>query len=105
MPDLMNIDPKAIKREEIKPEEFKRDNWTNEEVLHFLRDMEYVYSKDGEESELHACYTDAIKDVRSIFESFQAPEDSFSGPMAYDKKSGFRVYVGPPLPACEGTSL
>ena len=101
----MNIDPKAIKRKQIKPEELKRDNWTNEEVLHFLRDMECVWSKDGEEMEIHACYTDAIKDVRSIFESFQAPKDSFSGPMAYDKKSGFRVYVGPPLPACEGTSI
>ena len=67
--------------------------------------MECVWSKDGEEMEIHACYTDAIKDVRSIFESFQAPKDSFSGPMAYDKKSGFRVYVGPPLPACEGTSI
>jgi len=96
MPDLMNIDPKVIK-----PEELKRDNWTNEEVLDLLKGMEYVYDNtDLQKREIHACYTDAIEDVRDIFESFQAPEDSYSGPMAYDKKSGLRVYVGPPLPAC-----
>jgi hypothetical protein len=96
----MNIDPKTIKRKEFKPEELKRDNWTNEEVLHLLKDMEYMYSPDGEEKEIHSCYTDAINEVRDIFESFQAPEDSYCGPMAYDKKSGFTVYIGPPLPVC-----
>ena len=104
----MNIDPKAIKRKQIKPEELKRDNWTNEEVLHLLSEMEFCFDCVQDEPgkyERSEEYTQAIEDVRELFKGFKAPEDSFSGPMAYDKKSGFRVYVGPPLPACEGTSI
>ncbi len=102
----MDIDPKTIRRKEFKPEELKRDNWTNDEVLHLLREMEFYYKGkdlDKPEPELRERskeYTAAIEDVREIFEAFKAPADSYSGPMAYDKKSGFRVYVGPPLPAC-----
>ena len=102
----MDIDPKTIRRKEFKPEELKRDNWTNEEVLHLLREMEFYYKGedlDKPEPELRERskeYTAAIEDVREIFEAFKAPEDSYSGPMAYDKKSGFCVYVGPPLPVC-----
>ena len=65
--------------------------------------MEFYYKCDKPEPEKFQRseeYTQAIEDVREIFEGFKAPEDSYSGPMAYDKKSGFRVYVGPPLPRC-----
>jgi hypothetical protein len=102
----MDIDPKTIRRKEYKPEELKRDNWTNDEVLHLLREMEFYYKGedlDKPEPEKHERdkeYTAAIEDVREIFESFKAPEDSYSGPMAYDTKSGFLIYVGPELPAC-----
>ena len=101
----MDIDPKAIRRK-IPGHDLKRDNWTNEEVLHLLREMEFYYKGedlDKPEPELRERskeYTAAIEDVRDIFESFKAPVDSYSGPMAYDTKSGFRVYVGPPLPVC-----
>ena len=99
----MDIDPKTIRRKEFKPEELKRDNWTNEEVLHLLNEMEFYYKVEepgAERYERDEEYTAAIEDVREIFESFKEPEDSYSGPMAYDTKSGFRVYVGPPLPNC-----
>jgi len=99
----MDIDPKTIRRKEFKPEELKRDNWTNDEVLHLLREMEFYYKCDNPEPERYERdkeYTAAIEDVREIFESFKAPEDSYSGPMAYDTKSGFLIYVGPELPAC-----
>ena len=77
----------------------KRDNWTNDEVLSFLKDMEYVRDgRTGETEQIHSCYTDAINAVRDIFEAFQAPEDSYCGPMAYDTESKFIVYVGPELP-------
>jgi len=98
----MDIDPKAIRRK-IPGYDLKRDNWTNEEVLYLLNEMEFYYKCDKPEPEKFQRseeYTQAIEDVREIFEGFKAPEDSYSGPMAYDKKSGFRVYVGPPLPAC-----
>jgi len=98
----MDIDPKAIRRK-IPGHDLKRDNWTNEEILHLLSGMEFYYKCDKPEPEKHERseeYTAAIEDVREIFEAFKAPEDSYSGPMAYDTKSGFRVYVGPPLPAC-----
>jgi hypothetical protein len=98
----MDIDPKAIRRK-IPGYDLKRDNWTNEEVLHLLNEMEFYYKCDKPEPEKFQRseeYTQAIEDVREIFEGFKTPEDSYSGPMAYDKKSGFRVYVGPPLPAC-----
>ena len=102
----MDIDPKTIRRKEYKPEELKRDNWTNDEVLHLLRGMEFYYKdhdlrkSEPEKYERDEEYTAAIEDVREIFESFKAPEDSYSGPMAYDTKSGFLIYVGPELPAC-----
>ena len=81
----------------------KRDNWTNEEVLHLLNEMEFYYKCDTDQSERFQRsedYAEAIKDVREIFEGFKAPTDSYCAPMAYDTVSGFRVYVGPPLPAC-----
>ena len=76
------------------------------EVLHLLREMEFYYKyhdlrkSEPEKYERDEEYTAAIEDVREIFESFKAPEDSYSGPMAYDTKSGFLIYVGPELPAC-----
>ncbi len=77
----------------------KRDNWTNDEVLSFLEDMEWaVNGHSGETKEIHSYYTDAINAVRDIFEAFQAPEDSYSGPLAYDTESKLIVYVGPKLP-------
>ena len=88
---------------DIDPKNLKRDNWTNEEVLNLLNEMEFYYKRDKPEPEKFQRseeYTQAIEDVREIFEAFKAPEDSYSGPMAYDKKSGFCVYVGPPLPVC-----
>tara|TARA_R100001082_G_scaffold75994_1_gene44093 strand:- start:388 stop:663 length:276 start_codon:yes stop_codon:yes gene_type:complete len=90
---------------DIDPKNLKRDSWTNEEVLHLLNGMEFYYmlapdKPEPEKFERSEEYAAAIKDVREIFEAFKAPEDSYSGPMAYDTKSGFCVYVGPPLPAC-----
>jgi hypothetical protein len=77
----------------------KRDNWTNDEVLSFLENMEWVRNGCTDEMEqIHSCYTDAINAVRDIFEAFQAPEDSYCGPMAYDTESKLIVYVGPELP-------
>jgi len=77
----------------------KRDNWTNDEVLSFLEDMEWVRDgRTGETEQIHSCYTDAINAVRDIFEAFQAPEDSYSGPLAYDTESKLIVYIGPRLP-------
>ncbi len=77
----------------------KRDNWTNDEVLSFLEDMEWVRNGRTDKMEqIHSCYTDAINAVRDIFEAFQAPEDSYCGPLAYDTESKLIVYVGPKLP-------
>ena len=98
----MDIDPKAIRRK-IPGYDLKRDNWTNEEVLHLLSEMEFCFDCHQSEPgkyERSEEYTQAIEDVREIFEGFKAPKDSYCAPMAYDTVSGFRVYVGPPLPAC-----
>jgi hypothetical protein len=110
--ERLGLDPKSIRRKEYKPEELKRDNWSNDEVLHLIHGMEFYYSAaeveahattideglEMEKKENAGTYAQAIEDVREIFEAFRAPEDSYYGPMAYDKKSGFRVYVGPRLP-------
>tara|TARA_R110000824_G_scaffold217752_4_gene404247 strand:+ start:1469 stop:1699 length:231 start_codon:yes stop_codon:yes gene_type:complete len=72
----------------------KRDNWTNDEVLSFLKDMEKINPSSANGT----AYTDAIDDVRDIFEAFQAPTDIACGPMAYDTESKVIVYVGPVLP-------
>tara|TARA_R110000744_G_scaffold161326_1_gene277820 strand:+ start:259 stop:555 length:297 start_codon:yes stop_codon:yes gene_type:complete len=98
----MDIDPKTIRRK-IAGYDLKRDNWTNEEVLDLLNEMEFHYKCDQPELEKYERseeYTAAIEDVRDIFEAFKAPEDQYCGPMAYDKKSGLCVYIGPPLPVC-----
>jgi len=72
----------------------KRDNWTNDEVLSFLKDMKKI----NPSSAYGTAYTDAIDDVRDVFEAFQAPTDIACGPMAYDTESKFIVYIGPVLP-------
>ena len=71
----------------------KRDNWTNDEVLSFLEDME----RSNAFGVPDPAYTNAIEDVRDIFKAFQAPTDIACGPMAYDTESKFIVYVGPVL--------
>jgi len=75
----------------------KRDNWTNDEVLSFLKDME-KFMISWPASAYDTAYTDAIDDVRDIFQAFQAPTDIACGPMAYDTESKVIVYVGPVLP-------
>ena len=87
---------------------YKRNHWTNEEVLKLLEGMEFCYpvTVDGvgekKSMDKHHTYTDAINDMREIFEEFALPVDSVDGaPMAYDTESGFRVHIGTALPVCQ----
>ena len=62
---------------DIDPKNLKRDNWTNEEVLNLLNEMEFYYKCDKPEPEKFQRseeYTQAIEDVREIFEAFKASE-------------------------------
>mgnify|MGYP003140321411 FL=1 len=84
---------------------YKRNHWTNEEILNLLKDIEFHYpvTKDGigkkESNDKYQTYTDAINEVREIFTEFSLPVDSINGaPMAYDTESGLRIHIGTALP-------
>ena len=77
--------------EEIKWETFKRDNWTNDEVIDMLKGFLLMPTKDW-----HTIHNEALDEAISSFYDFKRPIEE-SGAMARTE-DGEIVHVGPILP-------
>ena len=72
----------------------KRDNWTNDEVIDILYQMQ-TYDKTGKLSK--SAWNVAIEQCVNQFWDFSRPEDDHSA-MAYDTELKQIFMIGPKLP-------
>lgn len=76
----------------------KRDNWTNDEVMHLIKGripelLGSIYPEDR----FLAGYIEGIKSIVAHFEDFKCPENSPSA-LALETSTGDVVHVGRVLP-------
>jgi hypothetical protein len=74
----------------------KRDNWTNEEVIHLLEDMR-LYSLGGEPIEDPYPYNEVLNDAANRFRDFRRSTEE-PGALAFDPITKITYHVGPRLP-------
>lgn len=83
--------------------ELKRNNWSNQEIIHLLKGLkitEDCFGKGVSEKEKQATlehHNPAINDAIEIFEDFERDTQE-AGAMAYNPKTKEVVHIGPLLP-------
>jgi hypothetical protein len=71
---------------------FKRDNWTNEQILKFL-DGQKITRGDGVECDYCKQHNDVIDDVKDFFYDFTRPVEEF-GAMGYCEAEDLVYHIG-----------
>jgi hypothetical protein len=71
---------------------FKRDNWSNKQILKFL-DGQKIVRGDGVECEHCQQHNSVIDDVKSFFFHFELPEEEF-GAMGYCEEEDVVYHIG-----------
>ena len=76
--------------------EFKRDNWTNEEVIKFLQGEKFIPLGKQQTAEWMEHHNTAVDDCIEIFRDFQRPS-SEPGAMGFCVEEDTTFHIGPPL--------
>lgn len=71
---------------------FKRDNWTNEQILKFL-DGQKIVRGDGVECDYCKEHNGVIEDVKAFFYDFTRPIEEF-GAMGYCVEEDIIYHIG-----------
>lgn len=71
---------------------FKRDNWTNEQIIKFL-DGQKIVRGDGVEKDYCKEHNAVIDDVKSFFYDFTRPVEEF-GAMGYCVEEDMVYHIG-----------
>lgn len=71
---------------------FKRDNWTNEQILHFL-DGQKIVDGNGVETEHCKGHNAVIEEVKAFFYDFTRPTSEM-GAMGYCEEEDMLYHIG-----------
>jgi hypothetical protein len=71
---------------------FKRDNWTNEQIIKFL-DGQKIVRGDGIETDYCNDHNAVIEDVKAFFYDFMRPVEEF-GAMGYCAEEDMVYHIG-----------